>query len=107
MHEPLDGAEILSMFNEEGERLSGLGVRRLAFSQKPCGRVPTQCGYIDLIAELEAGKRNLRNYISLVEFLEALLGRSVNLMIGDPDELDMAPEVREHILIMDVPCERP
>ena len=85
--------EVLRILGEHREELVRLGVRSLALFGSAARDEASDASDIDLLVEF-TGRVGLFHFLEVKEFLEAVLGRSVDL--GTPDSLH--PRLRERVL---------
>jgi uncharacterized protein len=85
--------EVLRILGEHREELVRLGVRSLALFGSAARGEASEASDIDLLVEF-SGKVGLFHFLEVKEFLEGVLGRSVDL--GTPDSLH--PRLRERVL---------
>jgi uncharacterized protein len=95
MEESIAGKEeILSKLHENEDKLQALGVRRLGLFGSFVRGEQKSGSDIDLIVELESGKKTFDNFMNLCFFLEDLFRRRVELVTTE----SLSPHIGPHIL---------
>ena len=94
-------AEVIERLQQQREQLRALGVARLGLSGSFVRDEAGPDSDVDLLAELEDKALTLNGYFAAVDFLEALLGRSVEVLTPD----SLSRHIGPHILreVADVP----
>jgi len=89
--------EILRVLRENKEKLKEFGVKRIGiFGSFIRGEV-TEKSDIDVVVEFERGKATFKNVCGLVDFLEKLFGREIDLLTPDGIESIRIKHVKEEI----------
>ena len=89
--------EILRVLRENKEKLKEFGVKRIGiFGSFIRGEV-TEKSDIDVVFEFERGKATFKNVCGLVDFLEKLFGREIDLLTPDGIESIRIKHVKEEI----------
>ncbi len=87
-------AEIIARLREQQAQLRALGVAQLGLFGSFVRDEAGPGSDVDLLAELEAKALTLNGYFALVDFLEELLGRSVELLT----QTSLSRHIGPHIL---------
>ena len=73
--------EILNRIRENRDKIRSFGVKRIGIFGSFVRGEEKEGSDIDIIVELEEGKKNFDNFINLAFFLEELLGRKVTCLL--------------------------
>jgi len=93
----MSGEEVLERLRKNMEMIRRFGVRRIGiFGSAVRGKLE-EGSDIDIVVEFERGKATFRNVCGLIDFLEELLGREVDLLTPDGIESIRIKHVREEI----------
>jgi predicted nucleotidyltransferase len=92
MAQPLSRDEILAALALNRERIRAFGVRTLALFGSAARNETTDSSDLDFLVEFDA--KTFDNYMGLKEYLEALFGRPVDLVLKSA----IKPRLREPIL---------
>ena len=87
-------AEVIERLQQQREQLWALGVARLGlFGSFVRGEADPESD-VDLLVDFQAGRKSVHSLVELGEFLEALLGRRVELLTRP----GLSPYIGPHIL---------
>ena len=89
--------EILRRIRENREKIRSFGVKRIGiFGSVVRGEVAEKSD-VDVVVEFERGKATFKNVCGLVDFLESLFGREVDILTPDGIEAIRLEHVKEEI----------
>jgi len=89
--------EILRRIRENREKIRSFGVKRIGiFGSVARGEVAEKSD-VDVVVEFERGKATFKNVCGLVDFLESLFGREVDILTPDGIEAIRLEHVKEEI----------
>jgi predicted nucleotidyltransferase/uncharacterized protein (DUF433 family) len=89
-----DKADVLRRLSDASPRIRALGVRRLALFGSFARGEQRSGSDVDLLVEFEQDQKTLTNFMGLVELLEELPGRKVQIVSRDA----LSPHIGPHIL---------
>ena len=89
--------EILKKIRENREKIRSFGVRRIGIFGSAVREEMTEKSDIDVVVEFEEGKATFKNVCGLVDFLEELFGREVDILTPDGIDSIRIKHVREKI----------
>ena len=72
--------EIVKILRENIDAIKKFGVKRIGIFGSAVRNEISESSDIDLVVEFERGKATFRNFGGLVEFLENLLGREIDIL---------------------------
>lgn len=78
--------EILKRIRENREKIRSFGVKKMGIFGSAVRDEMTDRSDIDLVVEFERGKATFKNVCGLIDFLEELFGRKVDILT--PDGID-------------------
>ncbi len=90
----MDRATVHRRIRETEEELRRLGVRRLALFGSVRRNEAGPGSDVDLLVEFEPGRKSYDNFLAVLELLESLLGRRVELVTTEA----LSPFIGPHIL---------
>lgn len=90
--------ELIGILMRHRSELEGFGVRRIGFFGSFVRDEAEEGSDVDIIVEFEDGKATFRNVGGLIDFLENLLNRSVDLLTPAGIESIRQEDVRENIM---------
>ena len=90
-------AEVLSKLRDNMEELRKFGMRRMGLFGSYVRDEQNEGSDIDLVVEFKEGEATLDNFLGLVEYLERLLGRRVDLITAEGIRHIRIAQVREEI----------
>ncbi len=85
--------DVVERLRSAGERIRGLGVRRLGLFGSFARDEATEGSDVDLLVEFEPGEKSFRRFMATVFLLEEVLGREVELVTHE----GLSPYLREEI----------
>ena len=88
---------VLSKLREHMEELRKFGVKRIGLFGSYARDEQDEESDVDLVVEFEEGEATLDNFLGLVEYLEVLLGRRVDLITVEGLRHIRIAHVREEI----------
>jgi len=89
--------EILKKIRENREKIRSFGVKRIGIFGSASRNKITEKSDVDVIVEFERGKATFRNVCGLIDFLEKLFGRKVDILTPDGIESIRLEHVKEEI----------
>ncbi len=93
----MDKEAVVKKLRENKNRLKSFGVKRIGiFGSVVRGEVKEESD-IDFVVEFEKGKATFKNFCGLVDFLEELFGREVDILTPDGIETIRIKHVKEEI----------
>ena len=87
-------AEVIERLQQQREQLRALGVARLGLFGSFVRDEAGPDSDVDLLVDFQQGRKSLHALVDLGDFLEALLGRKVELLT----RLGLSPYIGPHIL---------
>ena len=90
-------AEVVRILRENMEEIRKFGVRRIGIFGSAVRDELREDSDIDIVVEFERGKGTFENFGGLVEFLERLFGREVDILTPGGIESIRIRTVRERI----------
>ena len=89
--------EILRVLRENKGKIKAFGVKRIGIFGSFARDEATEKSDIDVVVEFEKGKATFKNVCGLVDFLEELFGREIDLLTPDGIESIRIKHVKEEI----------
>ncbi|HDG61996.1 MAG: nucleotidyltransferase [Thermoplasmata archaeon] len=89
--------EILRKIRENREKISSFGVKRIRIFGSAVRGETSEDSDVDIVVEFERGKATFRNVCGLVDFLEELFGRKVDILTPDGIESIRIKHTKEKI----------
>jgi predicted nucleotidyltransferase len=80
MNRKLTKEEILRILRENMDKIRSFGVKRIAIFGSAVRDELKKDSDIDFVVEFEEDRGNMKDFIGLIDFLENLLGRSVDVL---------------------------
>ncbi|MBW9223869.1 nucleotidyltransferase family protein [Methanothermococcus sp. SCGC AD-155-E23] len=93
----MDREEVLKKLRENRKKIESFGVKRIGIFGSFARDEAREDSDIDILVEFEKGKATFRNVAGLVDFLEELFGREVDLLTPAGIESIRVKEVKESI----------
>ena len=93
----MDKEEILNKLRENKEKMKEFGVKRIGIFGSYAKDMAGEKSDIDIIVEFERGKATFKNVCGLIDFLEELFGREVDILTPDGVESIRIKHVKEGI----------
>ena len=90
--------EILKKIRENRDKIRSFGVKRIGIFGSAVREEMTEKSDIDVVVEFEKGKATFKNVCGLVDFLEELFGREVDIFTPDGIDSMRIEHVREKIM---------
>ncbi|OGX82216.1 hypothetical protein BEN47_18695 [Hymenobacter lapidarius] len=90
-------AEVIERLQQQREQLRALGVARLGLFGSFVRDEARPDSDVDLLAELEDKALTLNGYFAAVDFLEELLGRSVEVLTPDSLSRHIGPHILREV----------
>ena len=87
-------AEVIERLQQQREQLRALGVARLGLFGSFVRDEAGPDSDVDLLVDFQEGRKSLHTLVDLADFLEALLGRKVELLTRP----GLSPYIGPHIL---------
>ena len=89
--------EILKRIRENKDKTKSFRVKRIGIFGSAVREEMTEKSDIDVVVEFERGKATFKNVCGLVDFLEELFGREVDILTPDGIDSIRIKHVREEI----------
>ena len=89
--------EILKKLRENKEKIRQFGVKRIGIFGSAVRDELNDKSDIDIVVEFERGKATFKNVCGLVDFLEELFGKKIDLLTPDGIESIRIKHVRDEI----------
>ncbi len=89
--------EILRIIRENKDKIRDFGVIRIGIFGSVVRNEMTEDSDIDVVVEFERGKATFKNVSGLVDFLENIFGRKVDILTPDGIESIRIKHVRDEI----------
>ncbi|MEX2688967.1 MAG: nucleotidyltransferase family protein [Candidatus Njordarchaeum guaymaensis] len=89
--------EILKKIRENREKIRSFGVKKMGIFGSAVRGEMTDRSDIDFVVEFERGKATFKNVCGLIDFLEELFGRKVDILTPDGIDSIRIKHVREEI----------
>ena len=90
-------AEVIARIQQQQGRLRALGVARLGLFGSFVRDEATETSDVDLLAELEEQALTLNGYFAVVDFLEELLGRPVEVLTPNSLSRHIGPHILREV----------
>ncbi len=90
--------EIVEKIRENEDKLKTFGVKRIGIFGSVVRGEAKEESDIDFVVEFERGKATFKNVCGLIDFLEGLFGRKVDILTPDGIESIRIEHVRDEIL---------
>jgi len=90
--------EIIETIRENEDKLKTFGVKRIGIFGSVVRGEAKEESDIDFVVEFERGKATFKNVCGLIDFLEGLFGRKVDILTPDGIESIRIEHVRDEIL---------
>ncbi len=90
----MDKLVINELLRKNWSRIASLGVSRLGLFGSYVRNEQSHDSDIDLLVEFSPGEKNFDNFMGLIQFLEGVLGRTVDLVTDS----SLSPHIGPHIL---------
>jgi len=97
MNESINKEEIIQKLRENIDKIRSFGVKRIGIFGSVVRGEQTEESDIDFVVEFERGKGTFKNVAGLIEFLEKLLGREVDILTPDGIESIRIEYIKEQI----------
>lgn len=88
---------VIAKIRENMGKIQSFGVKRIGFFGSLSRGDMNEASDIDLVVEFERGKATFRNVAGLVDFLEEVFGRNVDLLTPEGIESIRVKKVKEAI----------
>jgi len=89
--------EVLKWIRAHREKIRSFGVERIGIFGSAVRGEMTEKSDIDVVVEFEKGKVTFKNVCGLVDFLEELFGREIDILTPDGIDSIRIKHVREEI----------
>ncbi|MCD6491482.1 MAG: nucleotidyltransferase family protein [Candidatus Njordarchaeia archaeon] len=89
--------EILKRIRENRKKIRSFGVKKMGIFGSAVRGEMTDRSDIDFVVEFERGKATFKNVCGLIDFLEELFGRKVDILTPDGIDSIRIKHVREEI----------
>jgi len=89
--------EILKKIRDNRGKIRSFGVKRIGIFGSAAREEMTEKSDVDVVVEFEKGKATFKNVCSLVDFLEGLFGREIDILTPDGIDSIKIKHVREEI----------
>ncbi len=97
MDKSLNKEKIFSLLKENKPKLRGFGVKRIGLFGSFVRQEQSAKSDVDFLVEFEPGKKNFRNFINLVYFLEDLLQKKVEIVTAEALSPYIGPSIIEEV----------
>jgi predicted nucleotidyltransferase len=93
----MEKEEVIKKIQENMDKIKNFGVKRIGiFGSVVKGKVKEKSD-IDFVVEFEKGKATFKNVCGLIDFLEELFGKKVDILTPDGIESIRIKHIRENI----------
>ena len=89
--------EIIRKIRENRKKIESFGVKKIGIFGSIVRGEAKKDSDIDIVVEFERGKASFKNFCALVDFLEELFGRKVDILTPDGIESIRIKHVKEEI----------
>ena len=89
--------EVLKRIRENRKKIRSFGVKKMGIFGSAVRGEMTDRSDIDFVVEFERGKATFKNVCGLIDFLEELFGRKVDILTPDGIDSIRIKHVREEI----------
>jgi len=89
--------EILRRIKENMEKIKSFGVKKIGIFGSAARNEITEKSDVDFVVEFERGKATFKNVCGLIDLLENILGREVDILTPDGIESIRLEHVKEEI----------
>lgn len=89
--------EVIQKLRENMERIRGFGVKKIGIFGSVVRGEAKEKSDIDIVVEFEKGKATFKNFCGLIDFLEKLFGKEVDVLTPDGIENIRIQHIREEI----------
>ncbi len=89
--------EALQLLQENMDTIRSFGVKRIGLFGSVVRNEATQESDVDVVVEFERGKARMKNVLGLIDFLEELFGREIDLLTPDGIETIRIPHIKREI----------
>ena len=89
---------VVEISRDNKDKIREFGVKRIGLFGSFARGEATEDSDIDLIVEFEKGEATLNNFMRLVEYLETLFGRKVDILTPGGVRTIRVPQVKKSIL---------
>jgi len=93
----MDRKNIIELLNKNKNELKKFGVKRIGIFGSFSRDEGSEDSDIDILVEFEKGKATFKNFIGLIDYLENLFGRSVDVLTPAGIESIRIDEIKEEI----------
>ncbi len=93
----MEKSELIALLRDNMDKIKEFGVKRIGIFGSFVRGEADESSDIDLVIEFKEGKATFKNFGGLVEFLENLLGRKVDILTPAGIESIRIKSVREQI----------
>lgn len=88
--------KIIQILAAHSEGLNAFGVDRIGLVNANGQDIYSQDSEIDLVVTLQRNRNDFYNFMSLVSFLERILGHKINLILLQPRYSYLSPHILDH-----------
>jgi hypothetical protein len=89
--------EAVRLLQENMDTIRSYGVRRIGLFGSVVRDEATEESDVDVVVEFEEGKALMKNVLGLIDFLEELFGREIDLLTPDGIETIRIPYIKREI----------
>jgi len=89
--------ELIIKLKENMDRIKGFGVKKIGIFGAASRGELTEKSDVDIVVEFEKGKATFKNFCGLVDFLEELLEKEVDILTPDGIENIRIKHIKEQI----------
>ncbi len=93
----MNKGEVIEKIRENKIKIRSFGVKRIGIFGSVVREEAREDSDIDIVVEFEKGKATFKNVAGLVDFLESLFGREIDLLTPDGIESIRIKHVKEKI----------
>lgn len=97
MKNSLNKEKIFSLLKRNQIQLRNFGVKRIGLFGSFVRQEQNDKSDVDFLVEFEAGKKNFRNFINLVYFLEDLLHKKVEIITTEALSPYIGPSIKKEV----------
>ncbi len=89
--------EVIRKLQENMDKIKGFGVKKIGIFGSIVREEAKEESDIDFVVEFERGKATFKNVCGLIDFLEELFGKEIDLLTPDGIESIRLEHIREEI----------
>ncbi len=89
--------EAIRLLRENMEKIRSFGVKRIGLFGSVVRSETTDQSDVDIVVEFEKGQARMKNVLGLIDFLEKLFNRKIDLLTPDAIETIRLPSIKKEI----------